>query len=87
MLEIVEKFLIKYNIEGKKLMLAFSGGYDSTVLLNILKDLRSKLNFELCAIHLNHNWRGDESDREENFCKNFCQKNNIEFYSKKLPLN
>ena len=42
---------------------------------------------KIVAIHLNHNWRGTESDNEEIRCKEFCEKENIEFYSEKLPDN
>ena len=87
MLKNIQNFLIKYNISNKNLMAAFSGGYDSTVLLNILLKLRNILKFNLYAIHLNHNWRGKESDKEEIFCKEFCEKNNITFFSKKIPEN
>ncbi len=81
-IETVNLFLKKYGItsSGAKILLGFSGGYDSLCLLHILKELK----IPVIAIHLNHNWRGEESKKDENFCKDYCKKNNIEFYSKTL---
>lgn len=84
MLKKIKDCLIKFNVSKKSLLVAFSGGYDSTVLLNILTQLKDELNFNLSAIHLNHNWRDEESDFEQKFCEQFCIKHNINFYTKKL---
>lgn len=80
--ETVNLFLKKYGIDtsGEKVLLGFSGGADSLCLLNILHEL----NIPVAAIHLNHNWRGEESKRDELFCADFCKKNNIEFYTETL---
>ena len=82
----IEKFLIKYNLNKPEniFLVAFSGGYDSMCLLNVLKNIVKN---RIIAVHLNHNWRGDESDNEENNCKNFCKQIGVEFYSEKLPDN
>ncbi len=42
------------DLHGARLCLAFSGGRDSTVLLNALAALRSRAGFELRAVHVNH---------------------------------
>lgn len=80
--ERVKSFIEKYNLSGKFLV-AFSGGYDSMCLLNIL----NKLGYDLTAVHLNHNWREDESRKEEENCRHFALQNGIEFYSETLPDN
>ncbi len=79
--ETVKSFLDTYDLNGKKLLVGFSGGYDSLCLLNIVKEL----GYNVTAIHLNHNWRGDESLRDEDFCRKFCCDNTIDFYCEKLP--
>jgi tRNA(Ile)-lysidine synthase len=48
---------------------ALSGGADSTALLLFMRSCCKKLT----AIHVNHNLRGAESLRDENFCKNLCE--------------
>lgn len=84
-IDTVELFLEKYDLLKPKnnIITAFSGGYDSMCLLDVMKHLARKHGFNLIAVHLNHNWRGEESDREEDVCKNFCS--DITFYSEKLP--
>lgn len=86
MIETVEKFLIDYDLNhpSNNLLVGFSGGCDSLCLLDILNILAQKHKFKLIALHLNHNWRGEESKQEEDNCEAFCKKNNIEFISKTL---
>ena len=80
--EKVKYFLEKYDLLDfeKPILIAFSGGYDSMCLLDILCKFRKNV----IAIHLNHNWRGEESDAEEEKCRKFCARNGVEFYSEKL---
>lgn len=80
--ETVNLFLENYGIKnsGKKVLLGFSGGCDSLCLLHILNTLK----IPVAAIHLNHNWRGKESLQDELFCRNYCERNKIEFYSQTL---
>lgn len=80
----IKKFLSDYRLDCAEntYLVAFSGGYDSMCLLNCLKNIVKN---RIIAIHLNHNWRGEESDKEEVNCKDFCKKIGVEFYSEKLP--
>lgn len=79
----IKIFLEKYEINKPDMvyLVAFSGGYDSMCLLWALKNITDN---KIVAIHLNHCWRGKESDLEEKNCQNFCKKINVEFYSEKL---
>ncbi len=56
-------------------------------LLHIVASLAKTLDIKPIAIHLNHNWRGQESDLEEDVCQKFCLTHEIPFYSEKLPTN
>ena len=80
----VKNFLKIFNIDKSDniYLVAFSGGFDSMCLLDCLRKICTN---RIIAIHLNHNWRGQESDAEEQNCKDFCQKIGVEFYSEKLP--
>ena len=71
---------------GDKLLLALSGGRDSVYALIFLKKFQAKLNIKLAALHVNHMLRGDESDEDEKFCKNLCEKEGIEYYSVKVDV-
>ena len=62
---------------GEQIVCAVSGGADSVALLFALYLLQEKLNFSLSAAHFNHHLRGEESDRDELFVKNFCDRYDI----------
>jgi tRNA(Ile)-lysidine synthase len=79
-------FLQKHQIldSQKTYAVGFSGGQDSLCLIDILDKLSKEHNFKIIALHLNHNWRGEESNREQCSCLEFCKKRGIEFYTKTL---
>lgn len=60
-------------LNGRKLLLATSGGIDSMVLLELC--LRTKL--DIRAAHCNFQLRGDESDDDERFVKLQCEKKDV----------
>lgn len=76
----VKNFIEKYNLSGR-FILAFSGGFDSMCLLDILY----KMGADVVAVHLNHNWRGEESLKEAKNCEVFAKSRNIAYYSETLP--
>ena len=61
-------------LPGEKIILAVSGGPDSTALLYLMYDLRDELKCSLHIAHLNHNLRGEESDADAEFVKEQAQK-------------
>lgn len=60
-------------LKGKKILVALSGGADSVSLLASLRSLSKVMAFKLFALHLNHMIRGEEADRDEEFCKKLCK--------------
>lgn len=50
-----------------KILIAFSGGPDSVVLLDALYNLRDACRLELGVCHINHGLRGRESEEDEAF--------------------
>ncbi len=77
----------KYNMinNGDKVVIGVSGGPDSMTLLNILNNLKEKLNIEIYVAHINHMIR-KEADEETKYVKEFCEKINVEFYYKRLDV-
>lgn len=79
----------KYNLieNGDKVVVGVSGGPDSISLLNALKNIQKerKINFEIIAVHINHRIR-EEADSDEEYVKNYAQKNEIKFYSKRIDV-
>lgn len=62
----------------ENVIVALSGGADSMALLRFFLDWREKLNIKnLTAMHLNHGLRGSESDRDELFVREWCQRLNV----------
>lgn len=59
---------------GETVVTALSGGADSVSLLRALKDIEGTLDIRVCACHLNHGLRGEESDADERFCAELCER-------------
>ena len=88
MIDRVIDFLKEYNLQDKTVIVGFSGGYDSMCLLDILskiKDYPEFFDFKVVAAHFNHNWRGEESRKEQEVCRIFAASRDIEFYTKTAP--
>lgn len=67
---IAEKHLLKADC---LYLVALSGGADSVVLLLVLKEL----GYSIEAVHCNFHLRGEESLRDEQYCKGLCERENI----------
>ena len=87
--EKVLKTIKKYNLieNGDKIVLAVSGGPDSISMLSILNNIRVKkiIDFEITVAHINHMIR-KEAKEDEEYVKNYCIKNKIDFYSKSIDV-
>ncbi|MCP2620099.1 tRNA lysidine(34) synthetase TilS [Candidatus Aminicenantes bacterium AC-334-K16] len=70
LLEKTRKTIIKYNLiqRGDKILLAFSGGVDSSALLHLLLSLQEEWRFVLYLAHFNHKLR-PEANEEEAFVR------------------
>ena len=62
---------------GDTVVCAVSGGADSMALLWAMYLLKEKLQIQLEAAHFNHGLRGAESDRDERFVREFCNRYEI----------
>ena len=71
---------------GDSVIVALSGGADSVSLLNALIELRAEYNLTIYAAHLNHNLRGDEAKRDEDFVRKLCTKNSVELFVKSVDI-
>ena len=87
LVEKVRKTLKNNNLINKndKIVVGVSGGPDSMCLLHVLIMLKNEMNFEICVAHINHMIR-KEADSETEFVKDFCKKNNIECFVKKVDV-
>lgn len=72
---------------GNAVVAALSGGADSVSLLRVLKSLESELGITVCACHLNHGLRGSDSDSDEQFCVQLCEKLNVPLEVRKVSIS
>jgi len=73
--------------KGDKVIVAVSGGPDSTCLLYILNEIKDKIGITLVGAHLNHCLREGDAQKDELYAKNTCESLNIEFYSKTVDVH
>ena len=75
-------FIRQQNLiaEGDHIVCAVSGGADSVALLFAMYLLKDKLGIRLSAAHFNHHLRGEESDRDEVFVREFCDRYDIPLF-------
>ena len=80
MLDQFKAYINRCNLiaEGEKVVLALSGGIDSMVLAGLL--LKSKVEF--VAAHCNFHLRGEESDGDEKFVRDYAERNGIQCFVK-----
>ena len=62
-------------LQGKKLLLAVSGGLDSMVLVHLFQ----QLNYEIVVLHCNFQLRGLESFEDQQFIQEYSNTNAIPF--------
>lgn len=62
---------------GDTVVCGVSGGIDSMVLVKMLSTVKNKLGINVVAAHFNHHIRGEESDRDEQFVRDYCEANSI----------
>ncbi len=71
--------LIEDSVISKddRIAVGVSGGADSMVLLWALLDKQKQVGFYLKVVNVNHHLRGEESDSDTKFVKDFCEKKKI----------
>lgn len=78
MLNKVKKYISDHNLLDKNALhlVALSGGADSVCLLRMMQ----QLGYRLHAAHCNFRLRGEESDRDEQFCIQLCRHLGIQLH-------
>ena len=71
LIETVRAFLRANDIQPGAIVAAVSGGFDSTALLLALVELKG---FEISCAHINHHLRGEESDGDERYVRELCER-------------
>ena len=63
---------------GQHVVVGFSGGPDSLVLMEFLGGLREEAGLTIHAVHVNHGLRGSEADADEAFVRAYCAERGID---------
>lgn len=72
--------------QGDRLAVGVSGGGDSVALLHFLHSIAGEWRLTLMALHLNHQLRGSESDRDEVFVRELCARWGIPLVAESAPV-
>ena len=68
-LDRMRRFFERHHIGPERIVVACSGGADSTALLLALSDLHR----DLVCVHVNHHLRGNDSDADEQFVRSLSE--------------
>jgi tRNA(Ile)-lysidine synthetase-like protein len=75
-----------FDLGGKTFLLALSGGRDSVCLFHFFRYLELRGNFNWLCVHINHELRGKQSQADEEFCRDLCQRYSVEFEVLMAPI-
>jgi tRNA(Ile)-lysidine synthase len=67
---------------GASILLAVSGGADSTALLHAAAEVAPALGWRLSVAHVHHGWRGREADRDLLFVAGHARRLGLPFFSR-----
>ena len=83
----VESIIIEHELikSGDRVLVALSGGADSVCLLVILNELKSKLNFAVSAMHINHGLR-EEAMNDAGYSQELCKRLGVPYYYAKIDV-
>ncbi|MFN3427572.1 MAG: tRNA lysidine(34) synthetase TilS [Candidatus Thermochlorobacter sp.] len=74
----------KFFQKGERVLVAFSGGADSTALLHLLAAVRFILKIEIAAAHCNFQLRARASLGDERFCQQTCSLLGITLFTERF---
>ncbi len=84
----VREFCVRYDLveRGDRILIAASGGPDSTALLHIFYELREPLGLDLGVAHVNHGIRGSDADLDQQFVEKMTAELSLPFHFHKIQV-
>ena len=68
------------SLSSQRILVAVSGGVDSMVLLDLLREYSD----EVAVAHCNFQLRGEDSDQDEKLVRKYCEAYSLPFYDKRF---
>ena len=87
LLDSVRRSIAANDLAGASMVVAFSGGPDSTTLLHSLYSLKDTLGLKLHAAHLDHGLRPESSEADADFAREFASSLGASFTTEKADTN
>jgi tRNA(Ile)-lysidine synthase len=86
MIEAIGNYIKQHGLfeEGTRLIVAVSGGVDSMVLLDLMRQLSDTWKLELVVAHMNFGLRGKESDMDQDLVADYCEAHRIRLEVRKV---
>jgi len=86
LVEQCEEFIRDHRLvkPGDRVLLAVSGGIDSMVMLDVFSRMQSGWNLSLSVGHVNHQLRGADSQKDEEFVRTSAQALGLKFLSDRV---
>lgn len=81
----MQERILQYIMENQLIeekdfvIIGVSGGADSICLFHVLHNLRATLGFEIAVVHINHCLRGEESQGDEDFVRDLCERFGVQY--------
>ena len=85
----VLNFIRKHRLieQNSTIVVGVSGGPDSVCLLHILLQLKDELNLKLIAAHVDHMFRGKESEEDMKFVQQLCVEIGVPYECKQIDVS
>lgn len=88
LIETMRETIASHNLinTGDRIVIGVSGGADSVALLKALQAVQNDFNLTLIVCHVNHKIRPGDAENDQEFVRNLCEQNNIEFHVKEIEV-
>lgn len=87
LLDRVAEIIFRYNMmpPHSRVGAAVSGGADSVCLLTVLQALSRRHGWQVHVVHVNHRWRGEESEQDAAFVRQLADSAGLPFHLRIAP--
>ena len=82
----IEPHVLSGSQPNTNILVGFSGGADSRALLDMLVGYAKKNGASVFAAHINHLIRGEEAERDEEFCRSTAREYGIPIFVHRVDI-